>query len=411
MVSLTPIPQAVVPRNSDAARRVSAPNYDEFQSDREIWQLIKDGQAKVLPITMPHVTDERSEMSIEEGSREALELARSRMVQLLYSPDIMRVRDMLWVYEITNKNNGERQIGVGGYAKTGEIRTDDNPSGVILRNEEVREEKAIGRRDLIQATGSYIGVVNNAVEDAHGHLQSALEVHVSQQCNFETDDVTGEHRHRVWLVQQEAMQQYVDLLVQEPHAYVADGNHRSAAACMLGDQYFSAMFFPANSMRIGPYNRLIKEGASPQELSSVLQQLQSSFTVEQLACDSYQPTSPHNIGLYAENTWYNLEPLSSAYEQGNPVEEIDASIVHNRFCNDVLGIVDPRDPRLTFVGANKDSWYLTQQVKSGEYRYAVTVPPVAMRQVIDVCKAGQFMPPKTTWFLRKIISGLVIAER
>ena len=41
MVSIRPVTRALVPVSSDAAQRVSAPNYDEFQSDKEIWDLLK----------------------------------------------------------------------------------------------------------------------------------------------------------------------------------------------------------------------------------------------------------------------------------------------------------------------------------------------------------------------------------
>ena len=41
MVTIRPVPRALVPVNSDAADRISAPNYDEFQSDHEIWELLQ----------------------------------------------------------------------------------------------------------------------------------------------------------------------------------------------------------------------------------------------------------------------------------------------------------------------------------------------------------------------------------
>ena len=45
-----------------------------------------------------------------------------------------------------------RLIGLGGMARIDEIRTDATPHGTIIRNEGIREEKARGRADLINAT-------------------------------------------------------------------------------------------------------------------------------------------------------------------------------------------------------------------------------------------------------------------
>ena len=75
----------------------------------------------------------------------------------------------------------------------------------------------------------------------------------------------------------------------------------------------------------------------------------------------------------------------------------------------MLGINDPRDDRLNFVGGNKDSAYLKARVDSGEYAFALSLAPVTMAQFVGVCEQNRFMPPKSTWFDPKIRSGLVSA--
>jgi uncharacterized protein (DUF1015 family) len=91
------------------------------------------------------------------------------------------------------------------------------------------------------------------------------------------------------------------------------------------------------------------------------------------------------------------------------VETVDADIVQRRLFHDALGIDDPRDGRLTFVGGDRDAGYLRRRVDSGEFAYAVTLPPVTMEQFIQVCRQGRFMPPKSTWFQPKLRMGLVMA--
>ena len=70
---------------------------------------------------------------------------------------------------------------------------------------------------------------------------------------------------------------------------------------------------------------------------------------------------------------------------------------------------DARDDRLTFVGANRDEAWLQAEVDSGRFRLAITLPPVTMQQFIDVCLQDRLMPPKSTWFVPKLRSGLVMA--
>ena len=123
----------------------------------------------------------------------------------------------------------------------------------------------------------------------------------------------------------------------------------------------------------------------------------------------YQPTAPHSIGLYTDQEWLRLTPRSGAYDADNAAESIDAAIVQKRVFDELCGISDPRDERLTFVGGNRDATYLRQRVDSGEYSFAVTLPPVTMSQFVEVCRQRRMMPPKSTWFSPKIRSGLVMA--
>ena len=75
----------------------------------------------------------------------------------------------------------------------------------------------------------------------------------------------------------------------------------------------------------------------------------------------------------------------------------------------VLGVSDARDERIIYVGANRDAAWLQAQVDQGLHGCAITLPPVTMEQFIRVCLQNKLMPPKSTWFVPKIRSGLVMA--
>ena len=67
MVTLKPIPHALVPVDSTAAQRLCSPNYDEFQSDLEIFELLQRQPDSVLRITMPHACADSPEAMLREG--------------------------------------------------------------------------------------------------------------------------------------------------------------------------------------------------------------------------------------------------------------------------------------------------------------------------------------------------------
>ena len=411
MITITPVPRALVPVDSEAAARITAPNYDEFQGDREIWDLLQGSPMSVLRVTMAHC-DTPSPTDITAGEAAAsLIRAKLNMVELIESDLTREVRNMLWVYEIQDPRRPDApQIGLGGMARTAQIRTEATPRGAIIRNEGIRESKARGRADLIEATDALIGTVNNAIDDASGEIQAALEARASSSApDFEVTDHYG-NRHRVWLVDdRSAIGRFRQLFAEEPHAYVADGNHRSAAAAMLGHESFLAVFFPATTMSIYPCNRLVTDTGDPASglTAAVAKKFEIGGSLETVA---YQPAETHQIGLYSrEQGWMHLRPLPGTFDPDNAVEAIDADIVRRNLFAEVFGIDDAGDPRLTFVGSNKDAAWLQAAVDEGRAAYAVTLPAVTMEQFIEVCRQNRHMPPKSTWFEPKIRSGLVMA--
>lgn len=407
MISIRPIRRALVPVDSAAAARVSAPNYDEFQSDEEVRALIRGTPESVLRVTMPHCDPFPAE-HLKADSPPALARAASNMRALLDSEGLRVARDLLYIYRIGDPARpGVNQIGLGGMARIPEIRTDANPAAPIIRNEGVREEKARGRARLIDATSAFIGTVNCAVPDASGEFVRALERHASRHPpNHGARDDRG-CRHDIWLVDEPSAQaRLIALMAAEPEAYVADGNHRSAAAAMLDREHFLCVFFPLERMSLAPYNRLVRDVGL--EDAAVLGALRERFVVAEVPA-AHQPARTHHIGLYTGHRWYRLRPRPGSYDQHNAVECIDANIVQRNFFDTVLGIADPRDSRLNFVGGDRDLVFLQAGVDSGDYRYAVTLAPVTLRQFAAVCRQNRIMPPKSTWFQPKIRSGLVMA--
>ena len=409
MVTIRPVDQAMIPVDSDAAQKIMGPNYDEFQSDLEVFEIIQAHPENILRLTMAHCDVETEDEILKDGSPEALDKARANR-DALRDSDLTRISEgMLWIYEIKDRRFPDRrQIGLGGYAASDEIRTEETPDGVVIRNEGIRDEKARGRAVLIEKTEALIGTVNLAVEDPDGSVAKSLEAYAdSHDVSYEATD-EFDNLHRVWVIDQpQVVERFQELMADVPYAYVADGNHRSAAAAMLGKPNYLAVFFTCERMGLAPYNRLVKSASGGD--TNWAEALSEKFEVTPLESDTYQPSIPHEIGLYANGQWLKLIPRPGSFDPENAVEDIDSNIVQRHIFEALLGIADARDPQLTFVGGNKDAAYLKAQVDSGDYALAITLPPVTMLQFVNVCRQNRFMPPKSTWFEPKIRSGLVSA--
>ncbi|MDX1568128.1 MAG: DUF1015 family protein, partial [Longimicrobiales bacterium] len=178
MVTIRPVRKALVPADTEAAERISAPNYDEFQGDQEVFEVIQERPECILRITMAHCAVPSPDDMLKQDSDEALERAAQNLAELEESSRTRVAEDVLFVYEIQDPHrDGARQLGLGGMAATREIRTAENPEGTIVRNEGIREEKAEGRARLIRATDAFIGTVNLTVEDEEERFVEVLEAY------------------------------------------------------------------------------------------------------------------------------------------------------------------------------------------------------------------------------------------
>ena len=112
--------------------------------------------------------------------------------------------------------------------------------------------------------------------------------------------------------------------------------------------------------------------------------------------------------MYLQRQWYSLE-ASSRLQTGDPIADLDVSILQDRILGPVLGIRDPRtDPRIDFAGGIRGLEELERRVDGGSAAVAFALHPVSMDELLAAADAGRMMPPKSTWFEPKLASGLFI---
>ena len=91
------------------------------------------------------------------------------------------------------------------------------------------------------------------------------------------------------------------------------------------------------------------------------------------------------------------------------MKSLDVSVLQDRVLEPLLGITDPKeDPRISFVGGIRGLTELQNKVESGSFMAAFSMFPTSMDELFAVADAGKLMPPKSTWFEPKLLSGLFI---
>ncbi|MDD2571576.1 MAG: DUF1015 family protein [Bacteroidales bacterium] len=325
-------------------------------------------------------------------------------------------KEMYYIYAQTM--DGVTQYGLVGCAGVA-----DYMDGVILKHELTRADKEEDRMKHVRITSANLEPVfftYRAVPELDAVISQWVESHEAEY-DFTSVDGIG---HHFWVIDDdEVINVITKLFATIPNTYVADGHHRTAAAALVGNErrkanpnhtgkeeynYFLAVHFPDNQLRIIDYNRVVKDlnGLTPAEL---LEKLKVNFAVERKGPEIYKPAALHNFGMYLGGEWYSLTAKPGTFNDSDPIGVLDVTICSNLILKDILGIENLRtDKRIDFVGGIRGLGELSRRVDSGEMAVAFALYPVSMKQLMDIADTGNIMPPKTTWFEPKLRSGLVV---
>ncbi|MDR0726140.1 MAG: DUF1015 family protein [Prevotellaceae bacterium] len=330
------------------------------------------------------------------------------------------VRDEVEKYYIYAQTmDGRTQYGL-----TACTNAEDYESGKIKKHELTRKDKEDDRIRHVDVQNANIEPVFLSYPDVPEMNSLVASIVETQSAEYDFVSSDG-FRHQLWIVDNpEHIAQITKIFENVPALYIADGHHRTAAAAAVAKlrrtnnpnhtgaeeyNWFMAVIFPESHLKIIDYNRLVKDlnGLSVEEF---IDRLKENFTVEKKSTtEPYKPAFLHNFAMYIDGSWYSLTAKEGAYNDADPVGELDVTVLSDLVLDRILDIKDLRtSKRIDFVGGIRGLEALSKRVDSQEMAAAFALYPVSMRQLINIADAGEIMPPKTTWFEPKLRSGLTI---
>ena len=315
--------------------------------------------------------------------------------------------------------NGKTQYGlvVGAFVE-------DYLNGTIKKHELTRKDKEEDRMKHVRVNDANIEPVFFAYPD-NKVLDELINKYVKNNApEYDFIAPIDGFGHQFWVISDA---NDIDVITKEfakmPALYIADGQHRSAAAALVGAEkaknnpnhkgdeeynYFMAVCFQASQLTILDYNRVVKD-LNGLTSAQFLEKLEKNFDVQKKGKEMYHPTGLHNFSLYLDGEWYSLTAKKGTYNDADPIGVLDVDISSRLILDEILGIKDLRtDKRIDFVGGIRGLNELKERVDSGEMKMALALYPVSMQQIMDIADSGKIMPPKATWFEPKLRSGLVI---
>ncbi|MBR4530291.1 MAG: DUF1015 domain-containing protein [Lachnospiraceae bacterium] len=397
---------AIRPR-VDLAEQIAALPYDVFDR-KEARRFVEERPGSFLAIDRP-------ETAFEEGHD-------------MYAPEVYaKAHDLLWerigkgdfvreqapayyLYEQTWR--GRTQTGIVACASV-----DDYVSGVIKKHENTRKDKEEDRVRHVDACDAQTGPIFLCFRRDEAIAQVVASCRETEPVyDFTSHDNT---KNRIWIIDKpDDIDRIAGAFRAMDSIYIADGHHRCASAVRVGlarreqsgggaleSDHFLAVLFPEDELQILDYNRVVRDLNGLTE-EAFLAALAEKFDVTPAG----QPVAPEAkgvFGMYLGEQWYRL-CAKDAVKQTDAVEGLDVSLLQREVLAPILGIGDPKtDKRIDFVGGVRGLQELERRCHT-DMCVAFSMYPTSLAELFAVADEGRLMPPKSTWFEPKLLSGLFI---
>ena len=391
---------------------IAALPYD-VMSSKEARTMVKDNKYSFL-----HV--DRAEVNLDESVGEydkvvydtAKKVLENMIEEGLY---IQEKVPAIYIYQQIMEGRGQKGIGCC-------TSVDDYINNIIKKHERTRLLKEIDRVNHVDICNANTGPIFLTYRN-NNEISSIVEEWTKKEpvYDFISEDGNG---HRVWIIDDNiVIEKLVKLFKSIKYLYIADGHHRSASAVKValkrrkqlgkytGNEefnYFLSIIYPDTELKVFDYNRTVKDlnGLSEEEFFS---KVEESFYLSK--SESNKPVSPknkHEFGMYMNKQWFILRAKDGSFDESNPIDSLDVSILQNNLLNPILGISDPtKSERIEFIGGIRGLKELENRADN-DMKVSFSMYATTIDDIMNVADSGKTMPPKSTWFEPKPRSGIFI---
>lgn len=394
----------------ELASKIAALPYDVMDSE-EAREMVKDNEYSFL-----HV--DRGEINLPEDidmyDPVVYETSRDKLNKMI--EDGLYIQDEKPCFYIYRQTMGKRsQTGLVSCAAI-----DDYINNIIKKHEKTRADKEQDRINHVDYCDAHTGPIfltyrnNKEISEIINNWTLKEPMY-----DFISEDGNG---HVVWVIDdEETINKLSSLFGDVKYLYIADGHHRTASAAAVGIKrrkenpgytgeegfnYFLTIAYPDSELEVLDYNRTVKDlnGLSKEEY---LKKVGESFIVTK-SNEPVKPKERHTFGMYIDKQWFLLEPKEGIFDENDPTDRLDVSILQNNILAPILGIDDPtKSKKISFIGGIRGVKELERRANK-DMKVSFSMYPTTTDDIMSIADAGLIMPPKSTWFEPKPRSGIFI---
>jgi len=324
----------------------------------------------------------------------------------------------LYVYKIVNRHGQEFN---GIIAATS---AEDYEKDIIKKHEDTIAKREQTFKSYIQTVGFNAEPVLLTYPD-NSIISNIIKETQKAHAEFEFT-MTYRDTHYLWKIDNKDVIAIIQNEFEKMNTiYIADGHHRSASSYLLykdekeknpnhnGSEsynFFMSYLIPESDLVIHEFNRLIKD-LNGLTKETFLIKLDALYRIENRGLMPYHPSKPHHYSMYLDGEFYSLFLRKTNYEFKTALDKLDAQLLYKTVLQPILGIDDLRnDNRIEYVNGRHEMVTIKTSVDSGEFLVGFGMCPATVEQIKQIADEGLKMPPKSTYILPKLRSGVTIYE-
>jgi uncharacterized protein (DUF1015 family) len=316
-------------------------------------------------------------------------------------------------------------VGPDGTARTrrallARVRVVDYGPGGVRPHERTQPGPKEDRLRLTRATRHNLSPIFSLHPgDAWRHVEPALESHPWGEAK-DADGTT----HRAWRISDPAIHDAVTAELADAELLIADGHHRYETARTYaediggdgGHRYtlMSLVSLDDPGLTVFATHRVLKD-LDTERMSALQAKLDELFEADDISEEELDPDGAEGIGVFgfasrdgARRRLRLRDPgiLAAAFpDSSDSYRTLDAAILERLVFADGLGMTaeDVEAKKgLDYVKSTADA---LQALREGAGA-AFLLRPTPIEQVRAVAQAGETMPPKSTYFFPKFLTGI-----
>jgi uncharacterized protein (DUF1015 family) len=397
---------------------VVAPPYDVIDATQRA-ELLARSPRNIVAIDLP------------QGEPDRYVAAGELLAQ--WQRDGVLVRDELpaiWAHtQDYTGPDGQRRTRRGFFCR---VRIEQYGAGRVRPHERTHPGPKEDRLRLTRATRANISPIFSLYSDPRAAAWSALEPFTSAEPWGELTD-GDDTVHRIWRVEDEAAIAAVQAATRDAELLIADGHHRyetmrsyaqevDAAGTASGEEHrFILMCLVAledPGLTVFATHRVVNR-LDDAKRATLAQAIERDFELEQVALEQLAPPpgdGPLQLGYLAREDERPLrltlkdQAIADAALSGHSdaYRRLDTGILETLLLKDALGLSDEDISHFNGLFYARDADEAIAMVREGDYEAAFLMRPTPIAQVRDVAAAGENMPPKSTFFFPKLLTGLLL---